>query len=77
MNSDKPFTYLQSKYFVEHLRDKCFNNEFITVAFYIKKREISLINIRGFEPTWDLLIQSSGKILRSSPSEVFLENNCS
>ena len=39
MNSDKPFTYLQSIFFVEHLPDKCFNNEFVTATFYIKKRE--------------------------------------
>ena len=33
---DKPFSYLQSKFFVEHLPDKCFCNELVTAAFYIK-----------------------------------------
>ena len=73
-DTDKPFSYLQRNFFVGHLPDKGFYNELVT-AFYNKKRKI--LNIHGFESTWDLLNQSSGKILRSSPSEVFLENNSS
>ena len=37
-DTDKPFSYLQSNFFVEHLPDKYFYNELVT-AFFIKKGE--------------------------------------
>ena len=39
IDTDKLFSYLQSNIFVEHLPDKCFYNELVTAAIYIKKRE--------------------------------------
>ena len=39
IDTDKLFSYLQSYFFVEHLPDKCFYNELVTAAIYIKKRE--------------------------------------
>ena len=60
---DEPFRYLKSNLFVEH-------HELVTAVFYIKKEKKNLIDIHGFGSTWDLLIQSSGKISRSSPSEI-------
>ena len=39
-DTDKPFSYLQSNFFVEHLPDECFCNELVTAAIYIKKRKI-------------------------------------
>ena len=48
---------------------QCFYNELVTDVYYIKKREKkSLIDGHGFQSTWELLIQSSGKIST---------NNCS
>ena len=38
-DKEKPFSYMQSNFFVEHLPDKCFYNELVTAAFYIKKKE--------------------------------------
>ena len=38
-DKEKPFVYLQSNVFVEHLSDKCFYNELVAAAFYIKKGE--------------------------------------
>ena len=32
-DADKPFSYLQSNFFVEHLPDKCFYNELVATAF--------------------------------------------
>ena len=39
-NIEKPFSYLQRNFFVEHLFDKCFYTELVNAAFYIKKRKI-------------------------------------
>ena len=62
-DTDEPFTYLKSNFFLEH-------HELETAVFYIKKEKKSLIDIHSFGSTWDLLIQSSDKISRRSPSEI-------